>query len=96
MPKPKFLAVLRLITNSNCVGCRTGISAGFDPFLASGSDQRMLLERQPDRVSRDPRREGVKRKAGLRNAACNLAAARAAVEKESRLRSEANAAARMA
>src|SRR6478609_6858505 len=52
-------------------------SAGFDPFLASGSDQRRLLERQPDRVPRDPRREGVKRKAGLRNAARNLAAARA-------------------
>ena len=28
MLKPKVFAVLRLITNSNCVGCRTGISAG--------------------------------------------------------------------
>ena len=32
MARPKVLAVLRLITNSNCVGCRTGISAGFRPF----------------------------------------------------------------
>src|SRR3954453_576634 len=29
---PRACAVLRLITSSNCVGCRTGISAGFDPF----------------------------------------------------------------
>ena len=30
--RPSACAVLRLITNSNCVGCRTGISAGFEPF----------------------------------------------------------------
>src|SRR5215471_327974 len=29
---PICLAVLRLITNSNFVGCSTGISAGFVPF----------------------------------------------------------------
>jgi hypothetical protein len=32
MVTPKVLAVLTLITNSNWVGCSTGISAGFDPF----------------------------------------------------------------
>ena len=32
MVTPKALAVLRLSTNSNCVGCKTGISAGFDSF----------------------------------------------------------------
>src|SRR6516225_12196100 len=30
--KPSLFAVLRLITNSNLVGCRTGNSAGFAPF----------------------------------------------------------------
>src|SRR5437773_1737657 len=30
--RPSACAVLRLITSSNCVGCRTGISAGFEPF----------------------------------------------------------------
>jgi hypothetical protein len=30
--RPSALAVFRLITNSYCVGCRTGISAGFEPF----------------------------------------------------------------
>src|SRR6187401_1353250 len=29
---PNAFAVLRLMTNSNCVGCRTGISAGFAPL----------------------------------------------------------------
>src|SRR5215475_1341936 len=32
MSRPSVLAVLRLITNSNLVGCRTGSSAGFSPF----------------------------------------------------------------
>src|SRR5205814_2049243 len=30
--RPSALAVLRLITNSNFVGCSTGISDGFAPF----------------------------------------------------------------
>jgi len=30
--RPSALAVFRLITNSKCVGCKMGISAGFDPF----------------------------------------------------------------
>src|SRR5262245_13365874 len=30
--RPSALAVLRLITNSNLVGCRTGRSAGFAPL----------------------------------------------------------------
>jgi hypothetical protein len=30
--RPNAFAVLRLITNSNWVGCRTGRSAGFAPF----------------------------------------------------------------
>jgi len=30
--RPRALAVLRLITNSNLVGCKTGSSAGFAPF----------------------------------------------------------------
>ena len=30
--KPSALAVLRLIPNSNCVGCSIGRSAGFAPF----------------------------------------------------------------
>jgi hypothetical protein len=30
--RPSALAVLRLITNSNLVGCKTGRSAGFSPF----------------------------------------------------------------
>src|SRR5262245_37570336 len=29
---PSALAVLRLMTNSNCVGCSTGRSAGLAPF----------------------------------------------------------------
>ena len=29
---PSALAVFRLITNSKFVGCKTGISAGFEPF----------------------------------------------------------------
>src|SRR5215475_7855973 len=32
MVRPRALAVLRLITNSILVGCRTGRSAGFSPF----------------------------------------------------------------
>src|SRR5262249_58900806 len=32
MSRPSILAVLRLITNSNLVGCKTGSSAGFSPF----------------------------------------------------------------
>src|SRR5262249_59496485 len=31
--RPSALAVLRLITNSNLVGCSTGRSAGFGPLL---------------------------------------------------------------
>src|SRR5262249_19932117 len=31
MVMPSALAVLALITNSNCVGCSTGMSAGFVP-----------------------------------------------------------------
>ena len=30
--RPRALAVFRLITNSNLVGCKTGSSAGFAPF----------------------------------------------------------------
>src|SRR5262249_23227160 len=32
MSRPSALAVLRLMTNSNLVGCMTGISAGLVPF----------------------------------------------------------------
>src|SRR6516164_4975281 len=32
MVRPRVLAVLRLMTSSNLVGCSTGISAGFSPL----------------------------------------------------------------
>jgi hypothetical protein len=35
--RPSALAVLRLITNSNLVGCSTGRSVGFAPLM-SGHD----------------------------------------------------------
>jgi hypothetical protein len=43
--RPSALAVLRLITNSNFVGCSTGKSAGFAPFsiLATKTAERRKL-----------------------------------------------------
>ena len=37
--RPSALAVLRLITSSNVVGCSTGMSAGFFPAQDLGGDR---------------------------------------------------------
>src|SRR4029450_12925935 len=46
--KPRALAVLRLTTNSNLVGCSTGRSAGFAPFriLSTKTPRRAHLSRR--------------------------------------------------
>jgi hypothetical protein len=59
MTKPSALAVLRLITNSNLVGCSTGMSAGFAPHNANMRNEPRSLgvcrERETERENdREP------------------------------------------
>src|SRR4029077_691437 len=53
---PSALAVLRLITSSNFVGCSTGISAGFTPFkiLSTNSAARRYCCRRSVPYDRSP------------------------------------------
>src|SRR5262249_32870789 len=52
--RPNALAVLRLITNSNLVGCSTGISAGFAPrrtlFTTSAARLHMFGQYGPKEI----------------------------------------------
>ena len=43
--RPSALAVFRLTTNSNLVGCSTGRSAGFSPFSPLRTDSRQLVSK---------------------------------------------------
>ena len=52
---PSAFAVFRLMTSSNFVGCRTGISTGFSPFrILRGHRKCLASDRQPNSASRQP------------------------------------------
>src|SRR6266516_1128192 len=53
--RPSVLAVLRLITNSNFVGCTTGRSAGFAPFKILSTEEAVRRYRSGKFVPNDMR-----------------------------------------